>query len=821
MKKNISINISGIIFHIEEDGYEKLRKYLDSVNKYFGAFEDSSEILADIEGRIAEIFLTKLNEGKQVITAEDVSYLITTMGSVNDFKAAEEQDAPAGEAGRQEQSRNTGAYSASAKTVVNKKLFRDQKRKILGGVCAGLGHYFNIDPVWPRLLFALLVFGSYGGLLLVYIIFWIVLPASEELEDEPTVKKMFRDTSEKKVLGGVASGVAAFFGADITLIRLLFVISAIIGGLGFIIYVVLWIALPAAKTLTEKMQMQGEAVTLSNIESSVKKSLNEKEEQEESTLAKIILFPFRAIAAVITGLARIMGPIFNVGVDILRIAIGIIILLVGLLFMLSLIIAGGVVIGLFTVGSVPLWGDLHISGMSMPLTAMRNAFPTWTLLFTFLAAFIPAMFILLIGGSIIAKKVVFNSMVGWTMFVVFFISVAVLSFSIPQFIYSFKEEGDFREEKIYSIIGKVPLFKINEVGLDDYDVTSLRLKGYDGKEIKLIQHFEAQGSTRKIAAENAQMVSYGVNQTDSVITFDSNIIFNKDAKFRAQRLDMDLFIPYNQPFVVDPALWRMIDTNILHRRGGRNKDLNFETHTWKMTEKGCECISCPIDEDESETETETTDNASLPTVDASLDSKDQFGIEDFNSIDLNGIFKATIKKGDSYSVRMEGNAATKKRYNVYKDGETLVIDYDDDRKFFWKGNLLDEDDLQITIITPSLTELSVRGAGKIDIRGFDEEEMEIKLTGAVVAEGEFDARNLALELTGASSFDLRGEGNFLEASVTGASGLKAYGYEVERAVIAAHGASTVKVNASETLEIDKGVASSVSHRGNPEIKNRN
>src|SRR5688572_31362101 len=92
MKKNISINISGIIFHIEEDGYENLRKYLDSINKYFASFEDSSEILADIESRVAEIFLSKLNEGKQVITSDDVTSLIATMGSVSDFKAAEEQE---------------------------------------------------------------------------------------------------------------------------------------------------------------------------------------------------------------------------------------------------------------------------------------------------------------------------------------------------------------------------------------------------------------------------------------------------------------------------------------------------------------------------------------------------------------------------------------------------------------------------------------------------------------------------------------------------------------------------------------------------------
>ncbi len=97
MKKNISINISGIIFHIEEDGYEHLRKYLDSINKYFASFEDSSEILADIESRVAEIFLSKLNEGKQVITAEDVNTLIATMGSVSDFKAAEEQEFASGQ----------------------------------------------------------------------------------------------------------------------------------------------------------------------------------------------------------------------------------------------------------------------------------------------------------------------------------------------------------------------------------------------------------------------------------------------------------------------------------------------------------------------------------------------------------------------------------------------------------------------------------------------------------------------------------------------------------------------------------------------------
>jgi len=68
--------------------------------------------------------------------------------------------------------------------------------------------------------------------------------------------------------------------------------------------------------------------------------------------------------------------------------------------------------------------------------------------------------------------------------------------------------------------------------------------------------------------------------------------------------------------------------------------------------------------------------------------------------------------------------------------------------------------------------------------------------------------------------DLRGSGRFLEADILGASGLRAFGYEVARCEVSAHGASSAKVNVSETLEIDKGIASSVSHRGNAEVINR-
>jgi hypothetical protein len=98
MKKTLSINISGILFHIEEDGYDTLKNYLESINTHFSGYSDSKEIISDIENRIAEIFLSYLKNNNQVITAENVTRLIEKMGTIADFSALEEKQ----EAGEEE-----------------------------------------------------------------------------------------------------------------------------------------------------------------------------------------------------------------------------------------------------------------------------------------------------------------------------------------------------------------------------------------------------------------------------------------------------------------------------------------------------------------------------------------------------------------------------------------------------------------------------------------------------------------------------------------------------------------------------------------------
>jgi hypothetical protein len=117
------------------------------------------------------------------------------------------------------------------------------------------------------------------------------------------------------------------------------------------------------------------------------------------------------------------------------------------------------------------------------------------------------------------------------LFILFFVSLITLSIGIPRIVYSFKEDGEYKVESTYDLEGKTAILRINEVGLDDYDVTHLMLRGHDEKTFKLEQRFEAQGSTRSIAMENAQMVDYAVIVDDSIFTFDSNIRFIDNAVF--------------------------------------------------------------------------------------------------------------------------------------------------------------------------------------------------------------------------------------------------------------------------------------------------
>jgi len=155
MKKTVKINISGVFFNIDEDAYQILQNYLTSINKKFASEQEGKEIIADIEIRIAEILQGKLNDQKQVVSKEDIDEIIDIMGKPEEF----------------------GTDQESKTYQTTKRLYRDPENRVFGGVCSGMGAYFNIDPVIFRVIFVVLLF-AWGVAGVIYIVLWALLPAA-------------------------------------------------------------------------------------------------------------------------------------------------------------------------------------------------------------------------------------------------------------------------------------------------------------------------------------------------------------------------------------------------------------------------------------------------------------------------------------------------------------------------------------------------------------------------------------------------------------------------------------------------------------------
>lgn len=828
MKKNISINISGIIFHIEEDGYSTLKEYLETINNYFSNYEDSAEIIADIESRVAEIFLSKLDDGKQIINADDVRSLIDTMGTVADFEALEE-DEPASRKEETEEPKEEKKSSAKeAKTDPTddpgkQKLHRDEKRKVIGGVAAGIAYYFSIDPLWIRLIAVLLllnVFVSFmsGAVLITYIILWIVIPGSAALGDDEEVKKMFRDP-DNQVLGGVSSGIAAYFGADVTLIRLLFVISIFLGGTGIIIYIILWMITPVAKSLTDKMQMQGEPVTLSNIEQNVKRSLNPNT-GEESAAAKVLLFPFRLIAALFTALAGLLGPFSKVLVDVVRIFAGIVVTMIGVSGMMSLFVAAGLLMGLFTG-----FGD-WINASVVPAGIVAESFSGFTFLAVFLTAFIPFLVICLLGISIMVKRMVITSPLGWSVFGVWIICLISLSVTIPGVVGEFRNEGTYHESRSYEISADEPVtLSMDYVDYNGVHATSLKLRGEEDSVMRLEMRFEARGRTRNEAENNAQMITYDVTQLGNELIFDSNFRFKDRSKFRAQKLEMTLFMPYDQKFVMDEDMVDLLE-HTLSRNGYKSWQVK-EDNEWVFTEDGLDCITCSKKYDRRSDGLWDRGDLKKDKSKSKYKSKRKtrsyyegepmtFDITDFDELDVRGIYNVYLTQGDDYDIVVKGRERYKGDVIIKKFGSVLEIDMSTKKWDLLRD--LDEDfRLDVFITLPELKKLNSRGLSYYEISDFRADNLEIELSGASTAEVNLDADELLVYLNGASSLDLSGKADYLEADVSGASSLKAYDFETNVAEVTASGASNAKVNASDRLSVDANGLSTVRYRGDADI----
>ncbi|MGB3592346.1 MAG: PspC domain-containing protein [Nonlabens sp.] len=172
MNKTININLAGLFFHIDEDAYNRLQKYLAAVRRSFSGTSGADEIMADIEARIAELFLENRANDQQVVSIANVESMIEIMGQPEDYEVDEEIfEEP-------RSTRKTPPY-----VFPQKKLYRDTVNGYVGGVSSGLGHYMGIDAIWVRVLWIILMIPSGGFIALIYILMWIVVPEAISSND--------------------------------------------------------------------------------------------------------------------------------------------------------------------------------------------------------------------------------------------------------------------------------------------------------------------------------------------------------------------------------------------------------------------------------------------------------------------------------------------------------------------------------------------------------------------------------------------------------------------------------------------------------------
>ncbi len=202
---------------------------------------------------------------------------------------------------------------------------------------------------------------------------------------EKTEKRLFRNPDDK-VIGGVASGLAAYLGIDVVWVRVVFLVLTFFNGLGFLAYLILWIATPEAKSASQRLEMSGTPVTLETISERIKERIEEVKKDEDGTLKKLARLPFEALRAIVLFLSKL--------IPFVRKTLGVLISVASGFALLGLSIALGFALLNFSQSFV-----------DFPIDALIPTGVVVTFLFAvYFALFVPLLFISLLGSSLIAGR---------------------------------------------------------------------------------------------------------------------------------------------------------------------------------------------------------------------------------------------------------------------------------------------------------------------------------------------------------------------------------------------------------------------------------
>lgn len=622
MKKIININLSGRVVPIEDSAYEKLQSYIESLRRYFANEDGRDEIINDIESRIAELMSEKVRKGASAITDADVEEIAKSMGRPEDFEAEEAAEA------KQSQQKSQSSPEAPTSTPRKKgRLFRDTSDKFIGGVCSGIANYLNVDPAIVRILFAIITFGGFGLGVLIYILLWIILPPRDL--DGFAGKRLFRNP-EDKVISGVSGGLAAYFGRETWIIRLLFVgpiiLNIIFGSLSWpffhdgnflpnivfgslsgtfvLIYIVLWIVLPEARSPYEKMEMRGESVNVSSIKQNVQEgigtmkdrvkdwtedvkntaqNIGEKAKEFSNTRGKEFAAEVKqTVRPVANGIGHAIGVLFKV---------------------FFLFIAGTIAFGLFVALMAVIFGGVAWWPVNNFLwTSNWQQAYAWGTVILFLGVPLIGFLIWLIRRIIGVKSK--NNYLGWTfggLWALGWVSAILLAASVTKDVRYYDHSAPIDVPVLVQPIDNRMVVAVSEPALeftDHYWWIDSDSEGWDLSEDTLKMSFikfnllpsldsayhvaikkYSGGKTDNDVERRAEKIQYHASYSNGVLDLGSGFAIDKDSKYRGQMVAVEIRIPVGKKINFDESVrdkLNPVNIRVKRNKGWRNGRMRFD-----------------------------------------------------------------------------------------------------------------------------------------------------------------------------------------------------------------------------------------------------
>lgn len=600
MKQVININFQGRVVPIEVTAFEILKNYTASLNRYFAQEEGKDEIINDIESRIGELFQERLKEGSTCITDDDINAIIKSMGRPEDF---ETDQATVDTANEKQEQKNAGQSDSFNPTGASKRLFRDENDKVIGGVCSGLANYFGIDVVVVRIIFVVLAV-SFGFGLIPYLILWVAVPSTATTEIGSMRKKLYRD-SDNKIVAGVCSGIANYFGINAWIPRVLFLLPFLSfvsrwghwGDFDFpnflrvgfspgalIVYIILWLVLPEAVSTTEKLEMKGEKVDMNSIKNSVMeemKGVQERAQKFSKSASSVVGDRAKTFTAEANNLARRSSRSFGDIIALLfKIFAYFILGCIGFAVVAALFALGIASIGLFPVKDFVL------------TDGWQNVFAWGTLIFFIGAPIIGIITWLIrklakIKTNRRAMRLSFLSL--WVIGVFCFISLIV---SVGK---DFRYSNTPAEQEIALTNPTVNKLEIttSKPGKKFYNNRWFRMEPFEGmdEDTAFVQNISvhivkspndsfrvtmlkmARGSKKRYADTLASLINFNVAQMDSILTIDRGIGITRENKFRNQRVVLTVYVPVGKQIKVNRNVGWGYDISF---GSSRDWDIDFE-----------------------------------------------------------------------------------------------------------------------------------------------------------------------------------------------------------------------------------------------------